>query len=82
MRKTLFIVSVTLLLGACTDANWSRVTAIGSSGEISCYSGGNLIYHGISTGKISAEEHSDGWFLKDAKTGKLVRVSGDCVIVN
>ena len=83
MKRYAFIAALaTLALTACTDAEVARFSALGDRGTISCYSGGTLIYSGTSTGKISAEEGSDGWFLKDAKTGNLVRVSGDCVIQN
>lgn len=82
MKKLALAIAAIALLSACTDAEVARFSALGDRGTISCYSGGTLIYSGTSTGKISAEEGSDGWFLKDAKTGNLVRVSGDCVIQN
>lgn len=71
-----------LLLLACTDAEKAQYSALGSSGHITCYSGGKVIYEGDSTGKILTEDRSDGWFFVDAKTKNLVRVSGDCVIRN
>ena len=80
--KTLTTVIVALLLTACTDGRVARFSALGDAGDIVCYSGGQVIYTGSSTGKIAAEEQSDGWYFKDAKTGKLIRVSGDCVIQN
>lgn len=76
-----FAVIASAVIG-CTDAQTAKFTALGSAGHITCYSGGKVIYEGDSTGKIGTEEHSDGWFLKDAKTGKLVRASGDCIITN
>ena len=76
----LFVLTPTAV--GCTDASMAQWNAFGSVGHITCYSGGKVIYEGTSTGKISTEEHSDGWYLKDAATGKLVRVSGDCLIVN
>lgn len=81
MRKFLW---VGLLFGAtaCTDGAAARLAAIGDAGDVTCYSGGTVIYKGRSTGKIAAEEQSDGWYFKDAATGKLVRLSGDCVITN
>lgn len=69
-------------LHGCTDADVAQWTTLGSSGHIKCYSGGEVIYEGNSTGKIKTEKGSDGWFFEDAKTRKLVRVSGACVIVN
>lgn len=71
-----------LVLGGCTDAGMKQYTTIGSPGHIKCYSGTLLIYEGDSTGKISTEHQSDGWYFEDAATHKLVRVSGACVIVN
>ena len=59
-----------------------QFTTLGSSGHITCYSGGKVIYEGYSTGKISSEHQSDGWFFQDIKTGKLIRVSGDCLVEN
>lgn len=80
--KIAILTLLTLTAAACTDAEMSKFGALGTPGHITCYSGGQVIYEGTSTGKISTEQHSDGWYLKDAKTGKLVRASGDCVIVN
>ena len=71
-----------LLAAGCTDAERAAWTALGDPGEITCYSGGVVIYSGRSAGKILTEQGSDGWFLKDVSTGRLVRVSGDCIIRN
>ena len=71
-----------LLLSACTDAEVKQFTVLGQTGEIVCYSGGKEIYRGTSTGKIGSESRSDGWYLSEEGTGKLVRVSGDCIIKN
>lgn len=80
------IITVCLLVAlssvSCTDAEKSQFTSLGSSGHIKCYSGGQLIYEGDSTGKIASEDQSDGWFFRDKRTDKLVRVSGDCLIEN
>lgn len=70
-----------LLLG-CTDAERQQLYSYGDAAEIHCYSGGKEIFSGKSTGKISSESQSDGWFFRDSATNKLVRVSGDCVILN
>lgn len=39
-----------------------------------------MIYEGESTGKVSSELSSDGYFFVDKKDGKLKEVSGNCVI--
>lgn len=72
----------TFMVAGCSDATRAKITAIGSPGEITCYSGGQVIYHGKSTGKIQTESGSDGWFFLEEGTGKLIRVSGSCVIKN
>ncbi|GAC1489913.1 MAG: hypothetical protein NVS1B5_14580 [Gemmatimonadaceae bacterium] len=72
----------TVVLSGCTAGQMAQFTSLGSPGHIRCYSGTQLIYEGTSTGKISTESGSDGWFFEDAKTKKLIRVSGACVIEN
>src|SRR5277367_3077140 len=80
--KKLLIAGISLVALGCTDTNVASLMAYGSSGEIVCYSGGQVIYKGRSTGKIQTVTQSDGWEFKDASTGKFVRVSGACVIQN
>ena len=79
MRSFLVLI-VMLLLTSCTDGRMSKLMSYGSSRSIECYSGAKLIYKGISTGKISSETQSDGYFFKDSATGKLMEVSGNCII--
>lgn len=76
------MVIIIMQLIACTDAQIARNKALGDAGHITCWSGGQVIYDGDSTGKIHTEEQSDGWYFMDAKTSRLVRVSGDCLIRN
>jgi hypothetical protein len=71
-----------LMLIGCTDAEFANLTTLGDSGHVKCYSGGEVIYEGDSTGKIATTSQSDGWEFKEAATGKFVRVSGTCVIKN
>lgn len=82
MNTTIVLLCVLGALVGCTDAHWASMEALGSPAHVICYSGGQVIYDGKSTGKVSPEEKSDGWLFKDAKTGRLVRLSGDCVIEN
>ena len=79
MRKMLFV--VWLWLAGCTDTEMAQWGALGNPHEITCYSGGVIIYQGTSTGKVLSSRDSDGWSFKDAKTGRLVEVSGACVLV-
>ena len=77
--------STLLLLGAlaltsCTDAARSKIGALGDPANIKCYSADVVIYDGRSTGKVSNPDGSDGYQFKDAKTGWLTEVSGNCVV--
>ncbi len=84
MSKKLAILS--LLFWATGCSSWrtglSRNTAdwTNRSAEISCYSGGQLIYSGKSKGKVFSESNSDGYTFIAADDGKLREVSGDCII--
>jgi hypothetical protein len=71
-----------LTLPGCKDADIAQWTSVGSAAQITCYSGGQVIYSGTSTGKVSTEHQSDGWYFEDAATHRLVRISGTCVIKN
>lgn len=76
------IVLFALFLTGCSDAEMSKITAIGHPGHIACYSGDKAFYEGESTGKIMTEHGTDGWYFEEKGTGDLIRVSGNCVIRN
>ena len=86
MKYILFLVlaiSTTIAVtSGCSDATVAQYTSVGTPGHITCYSGGKVFYEGDSTGKISTEHSSDGWFFKEKSTGNLIRVSGACLIRN
>lgn len=82
MTKILIILTLAASAAGCSDTQWARFSAIGSAGHVTCYSGGHVIFDGNSTGKIENAHASDGYEFKDAATGKLVRVSGDCLVTN
>lgn len=65
----------------CTDAEVGKLKALGDPASVKCWSGGQLIYDGVSTGKVESEAQSDGYYFIDAKTGRPMEVSGNCVIV-
>ena len=77
-----YMILAFIFLAGCTNADIAQIGAYGSPADIKCFSGGTIIYQGKSTGKVSTEKQSDGWYFQDAATGKLVRISGSCVIVN
>ena len=89
MIKSIKTILLLVLLGAfvlsldgCSNAEMAQWTALGSDAHIVCYSGTLVTYDGYSSGKVSTEHGSDGWFFKDKKTGHLMRISGACVIEN
>lgn len=75
------VCSVANLSGCLTDAQEARRDAWHSPADITCHSGGKVIYQGRSTDKVLSEENSDGYYFVDAADGLLREVSGDCVIV-
>ena len=92
-KLTLLLSSAFLILNGCTDAEFSRYTTFGQRAEIICRSGGKITFHGISTGKVSNERNSDGYFAKweviaapdyrHAKPGDVTpaTLSSDCDII-
>lgn len=89
MGKILIGIVIFLVLGLVglvvfamfgTDGKMAKWKSYGESRSIECYSGGSLIYKGESTGKIQSERSSDGYYFKEKGSGKLLEVSGNCVI--
>lgn len=56
MRIRLLIL---FFLTGCTDAGFASFEALGKSGHIICYSGGEKIYEGDSTGRIATVERCE-----------------------
>ena len=87
--KTMFatiINPITLILllvcfTGCKDATRAQWRALGKRHKVTLYSaGGSVIREWTSTGNVSNEEHSDGWYFEDLKTHKLVEITGTIVI--
>lgn len=72
--------AMAVALMGCTDAQRAKIGGLGSEAHVKCWSGGVVIYDGYSTGKVSNEEHSDGYYFRDRADGKLKEVSGNCII--
>ena len=85
---------LTIVMSGCTDATWDKYAVLGNKAEVKCHSGPLLTFHGVSTGKVSNEENSDGYFArwnvyavdgqwKHIDTTKPVSagVSGNCTII-
>ncbi len=80
IRCGLLLVAL-VALGGCKGADLAQFKSLGSRHHITCYSGGKVIWEGDSTGNISNEAHSDGFYFRDEKTQKLVELSGQCVVL-
>ena len=81
MKKITVILVMMLGAAGCTDAERASIGAYGEKSDIACYSGGQVIFEDVSTGKV-AQLDGDGITYKSAKTGKYVRAFADCIVTN
>lgn len=77
--RTFLIVSV-LVLAGCTDASMAHLSQYGDASHVQCFSGGQVIYDGTSTGKIESNQSEDGLYFREKESGKFVRLYADCVV--
>lgn len=78
MDKIFILIVAMLALSSCSDANKGAIAALGKSRLVKCYSGGVLIYEGVTSGKIENEEHSDGYFFTDIM-GDYIEINANCI---
>lgn len=72
---------VLFLTSSCTDAAFdSYIGKLNDPAEITCYSGGELIYSGKSTGAVKNAHQSDGYQFREFETNRFLEVSGDCIV--
>jgi len=92
MRYIIIMMAIVIVICSfgCTDASYGKFAILGNSAEVTCYSGGKVYFHAKSSGKVSNEQNSDGFFArwqdideKGKPTGKpyYASISGDCKIV-
>ncbi len=79
LKLLLALLSCSVLLG-CTDARMGKFMALGNSAKVTCYSGGKVIYDGVSSGKIENQENSDGYYFTPKGESLAIEVSGDCIV--
>lgn len=77
--KTLITLIAITFLASCTDSAKGRFGAYGNTANIKCYSGGDVIYSGQSTGKVSMSQ-SGYMKFNDKQTQKYTVIKADCVI--
>lgn len=80
MKKALLLLAILLPIVGCKDAEVAQMGSLGSRHKITMYSGGQVVGTWESTGTVSNEANSDGWYFEDAKTHKLVEVTGQVVV--
>jgi hypothetical protein len=89
--KYTIIISTQILLGlfaglclmgttGCKDSTRAQWESLGTKHKIYVYSGGVCVKTYESTGNVSNEAHSDGYYFEDSTTHKLIEVSGTVVI--
>ncbi len=78
MKKFICLLFV-IPISACTDSAKGVLGAYGDSAKIKCYSAGQEIYSGMSSGKVKL---SKGGFIKFSEkgTGKYIEIAADCVV--
>ena len=81
MKKIILFLLAIVALSSCKDAITAQFGALGKPHIITMYGcDGQVIRRWESTGSVSNEKDSDGWYFEDAATGKLVEVTGPIVI--
>lgn len=69
-----------LTLCGCKDATMAQWKSSGCRHKVTVYSGGVAVRIFHSTGNVSNQANSDGYYFEDVETKKLVEVSGTVVI--
>jgi hypothetical protein len=81
MKKLIFILILSITLFSCTDASQAKLGSYNDQFKIEVMNcDGSITHSWISTGKVSSEENSDGYYFLDTKTGELIVVSGNVII--
>jgi hypothetical protein len=78
IKNVLTLLALVVVLGCtgCTGAARSNLAAYGMPHHIKQFSANQLIGEWDSTGMVSNEEQSDGFYFQDAATNKKVEVTG------
>src|SRR5690606_182909 len=68
-------------LSSCTEHSRARLKTLGDNAHITCFSGGVVVFDGVSDGKVSRLPNgAHGYHFIDKKTQKLKEVMADCVV--
>ena len=81
MRTILLITSFIFLFYSCTDAKKAKFGGFGSKFQIEMLNcDGSVARTWISSGKVSSEQNSDGYYFMEEGTNKLIEVTGRLII--
>lgn len=81
MKKILTLIALSFItLSSCTDGTRAKFESIGSKHKVEIVNGGQIVRTYISTGVVSSELHTDGYYFEDEATHKLTKVSGQVII--
>lgn len=81
MKLRLVLIGLVFLFAGCKDSDVAQFKSLGSRHHIRQFGcDGRVINEWWSTGNVSNEAQSDGWYFEDEKTHKLVEVTGILVI--
>ena len=80
--KNLLILAFSLLFTfSCSDAIKAKIKGSGSEFSIEMINcDGSIAKTWISSGKVSSEQDSDGYYFMEKETGKLIEVTGRLII--
>lgn len=78
--KTIPLLAALAIAAGCTDAGRAHFSQFGDAAQVQCFSGGQVIYSGTSTGRIASNQQEDGLYFREKESGKFVRLYADCVI--
>ena len=81
MKNKLFISFLILVFNSCTDAKKAKFGGFGSKFQIEMLNcDGSVARTWISSGKVSSEQNSDGYYFMEEGTDNLIEVTGRLVI--
>jgi uncharacterized lipoprotein YehR (DUF1307 family) len=81
MKKQLLSCIALLLVisvAGCTDAERASFSSLGNEADVTCFSGGQVVYKDVSTGKVLT---GGGLYYKSETTGRYVKNYADCIVV-
>lgn len=81
MKNLLLVSFLILFFYACTDAKKAKIGGFGSKFQIEMLNcDGSVARTWISSGKVSSEQNSDGYYFMEEGTDKLIEVTGRLII--